>query len=274
MKIIKTIKFLLSVLLILFVVSCAKKSVGPDENTGAPDDLNDGWEVSAPFFQDVSIDTLETLSQAIENGEFGDVHSLLMARNGHLIFERYYQTFNPVIVQRIYSVTKSITSALIGIAVDRGYINNLDQLIIEFFPQYSDIINADPRKQNITIRHLLTMTAGLEYDEFTYPFNDWRNTWVQMHTSDNWIQFVLELPSVADPGTEFTYNSGCTLLLAGILFAVTGQHADELADEWLFEPLGIISRMWNYENGNSDGLPDTGGGLWLNLRSMAKFAQM
>ena len=263
-----------AVLFLVLIVSCSKESVNPEFDVpDTPEQLNDGWPVSSLLEQGMHPFTIDTLSQRIRQGDYGYIHSLLIVRYGTLIFEEYYRNYHVDRLHNIYSVTKSITSALIGKAIEEGHIAGIDVRIADFFPEYEDIIQADPRKQNITLRHLLTMTSGLEYDETTAPYDSPNNTWNQMHDSDDWVRFVLELPMVEEPGRRFNYNSGCTILLAAILKKTTGRHADRLADDWLFGPLGITERQWSYQSSRPNDLPDTGGGLQLRPRDMAKFGQ-
>jgi CubicO group peptidase (beta-lactamase class C family) len=169
------------------------------------------------------------------------------------------------------SATKSVTSILIGIAIDQGLIRGADEKLSTYFPEYADVFAADPAKAKLTLKDLFTMTAGLAWDEWTLPYTDPRNDHVAMVRSDDPIRYVLERPVVADPGDAFTYNSGLSIALGHILFKASGLRAHKFAERHLFEPLGITDFYWlKYP----DEIVQTGGGLYLRPRDMAKLGQL
>ena len=168
------------------------------------------------------------------------------------------------------SATKSVTSILIGIAVDRGLIRDANEKLSTFFPEYADIF-ADPAKAKLTLKDLLTMTAGLKWDEWTLPYTDPRNDHVAMVRSDNPIRYVLECSIVAQPGETFAYNSGLSIVLGQIIFKASGLRADKFAERYLFEPLGITDFYWSKY---PDEIVQTGGGLFLRPRDMAKVGKL
>ena len=194
---------------------------------------------------------------------------MLVVHNGYLIFERY---FTPILydvdnTHIIYSCTKSVTSALIGIALDNGYIDNTSQLLVDFFPDlYID--NLDSRKETITLEDILTMTSGLEWDEERY---DEPNDYFGMTDSDNWVQYVLNKTMVADPGTAFYYNTGESHLLSAIINRTTGMTTLAFAIQNLFEPLGITAHPWLVD---PQGIHFGGSALALRPRDMAKFGYL
>jgi CubicO group peptidase (beta-lactamase class C family) len=161
-------------------------------------------------------------------------------------------------VGAVYSCTKSLLSALIGIAVGQGYIGGLDQPISEYFPELED--DADRRKRAIQIKHLLTMTPGFDWPDFDKPY------WKMKRTSD-WVRFVLDRPMAHEPGEVFTYNSGGSHLLSAILTKATGMPVYEFARERLFDKLGFRKPRWNSFGGVYEG----GAGLHLSTQDMAKF---
>ncbi len=161
----------------------------------------------------------------------------------------------------IYSCTKSILSALLGIAMQQGYITSLNQPIADYF---DDIRNsADERKRSIRIKHLLTMTAGLDWPEFDKPY------WKMKRTKD-WVDFIVNQPMAHKPGEVFTYNSGASHLLSAILTRTTELSAAEYAELHLFKRLGFRRSRWNSSGGISEG----GAGLHLTALDMAKFGQL
>jgi len=181
------------------------------------------------------------------------VRSVLVIRHGYIVFEKYYEgdsNYN----KHIFSATKSFISALIGIALDKGYINNLDQKMFSFFPEYTSEIT-DPRVKEITIRDLLTMSAGFA-SSFQGP-GDLKSSFFQ--------------PIVTDPGTHSAYNSGESYLLSGIISKTTKMNSLEFGYEHLFKPLGIQKPEWG---SGPDGYTIGGYGLHLRTRDMAKLGYL
>ncbi len=216
---------------------------------------------------------LEELARRAEAGYWGRVDSVHVARRGQLAFERHFRGYDGQTPHRMYSVTKSVTSLLVGIALDQGHIPGLDRTLLSFFPEYAvdDIANMDERKARITLDDLLTMRAGFRWDEWTFPYTDPRNDTTPLFASDDWMKHMLDLPMAHEPGTVFTYSSGVTMLLSGILRNATGMTAREFAAEHLFGPLGITQFGW--EEG-PDGIFNTGWGLFLKPRDMLRLGQL
>jgi CubicO group peptidase (beta-lactamase class C family) len=167
------------------------------------------------------------------------------------------------------SVSKTVTSITIGIARMRNeFTASLDAPIVQFFGGRK-IANLDDRKKRITLRHLLTMTAGLEWHE-ELAYDDPKNSADIMEASRDWAQYVIDQPMANEPGKVFVYNSGATVLLAHIFKKVTGKNIDDYADDHLFKPLG----MRFYWKHSPTGLPDTEGGLYLSAHDLAKIGQL
>ncbi len=176
----------------------------------------------------------------IENGTFGEVQSLLIMRNDTLCLERYFRGFSANELHRCYSVTKSFTSALIGIALDKGFINSVDQKLLNFFPQYNSFNNNNHLRDNITLEHVLKMSAGFEWDEWTFNYNDSRNDAVILWNSTDWMKHMLDLPMQNSPGSKFLYNSGCTMLLSGIIYQTTQMRTLLLLKDIYLNRLGSL----------------------------------
>ncbi|MBL7167222.1 serine hydrolase [Candidatus Bathyarchaeota archaeon] len=227
------------------------------------------WPTSIPEEQSMNSKKLAQMMEYIDEQGFA-IDSVMVVRNGHIVLEEfpnpnYYQDR----LHELYSVTKSFTSALIGIAIHEGCLDSVEQKVVDFFPD-REISNLDARKQNMTLEHLLIMTSGLEWDEWTYPYTDDRSVNRQMWLSDDPVQFVLDRPMANDPGVEWVYNSGCSILLGEILEQVTGNTTLEFAREYLFKPLGIENVNW----ARRKGYYNTGGGLSLKPRDMAKLGHL
>ena len=246
-----------------------------------PPRLEDGWPVAS--LQEAGMDsaTMAELVDAIRGRELPNLHSVLVVKDGRLVFEEYFKgadrrrgrslgtvRFDHSTLHDLRSVTKSVTSTVIGIAVDRGLVSTSDT-VGSFFPEHSDLVTQ--AKRAITVRHLLTMSAGLEWDESTYPYTDPRNSETAMDRSPSSVRFVLGQTLVADPGSHFQYSGGCTMLLAGIVRAATGQDLDDFAESALFHPLGISQFEWLQ---HKDGLPIAASGLRLRPRDMAKIGYL
>lgn len=227
----------------------------------------EGWQVSTPTAQNVKETRLDEMSAYVEKEGFA-IDSMLIVRNGYIVFEKYLNPENnQSSLHSIYSCTKSVLSALIGIAIDKGYIESVDQKILDFFPNLT-FANPDPRKENIKIKHLLTMTSGLEWHEFDVPYNDPNNSFAQLATSTNWVQYVLDRTMVAEPGERWNYNTGDFHLLSAILQNATGLPTRDFAIDSLATPIGIVDFFWQTD---PQGIHFGGSGLKLAPRSMAKF---
>ena len=170
-----------------------------------------------------------------------------------------------------YSVTKSITSCLMGMLVDTGSISSVENSIKNYFPQYQDLNNFHEWKDEISINHILQMKAGFQWDEITSNYGTPSNSTSLMINSSDWLKHVLDQPMSHEPGTEYNYNSGCTVLMSGIIQNLTGQSAEEYAKNSLFKPLGITDYDWQRGPNN---LTNTGFGLSLKPRDMVKFGQL
>ena len=244
-----------------------------------PDKLNDGWETSSLTAENFDAKAISAMFERVRTGGYKNIQSMLIVKNGKLIAEEYFprseedrreQALKRVSPQEQTSATKSVTSLLIGIAIDQHLISGVDEKISAFFPQYAHIFK-DPAKAQLRLRDFLTMTAGLAWDEWTLPYSDPRNDHVRMIRSDDPIRYVLERPIVAAPGKEFAYNSGLSITLGQILFKASGLRADKFAERHLFEPLGISDFYWVKF---PDEIVQTGGGLYLRPRDMAKLGQL
>ncbi|MES0343881.1 MAG: serine hydrolase, partial [Anaerolineales bacterium] len=162
-------------------------------------------------------------------------------RNGYMVADVSIHPFSATSQHNIYSCTKSVVSALAGIAIEQGYIEGLQQPVLSFFPQRT-IANRDANKEAMTLEHLLTMTTGFRcQDSYLYRWSGLD----QMRESEDWVQFVLDLPMEGEPGERFEYCNGASVLLSGIIQETTGMSANEYAVEHLFGPLGISDIDWS-----------------------------
>jgi CubicO group peptidase (beta-lactamase class C family) len=258
--------------LALFPFAADGTSAGdPGSDCGNPSDIHDGWSIGSPEQQGVDRIRLCAMGKGVMNGNLANVDSIVVVRHGVLIYERYFvypnqQFFDATIKHVGNSMIKSVISILLGIAVDRGMIKDLDTPVFLFFPEYADL--RSPEKDRITLRNLLTMSAGLEWHEFDTPYGDATNSATVMRYASDPYRYVLEQRMVARPGGIWNYNSGTSSLIGAILTRATGKPIEELARTLLFEPLGIDDIAW------SPRMRDGFGMLWLRPRDWAKIGQL
>jgi len=189
------------------------------------------------------------------------LHSLLVSRGGELVFERYYNGARRDRPANIKSASKSVMSALVGIAIDRGLIPSLETPIVRYFPELAQ--DPDSRKRAITVEHLLAMRPGLEGTS-----NRNYGAWV---TSRNWVRHALARPMFADPGEEMEYSTGNTHLLSAILTRATGRSTWEFANDVLARPLGFSLPQWPRD---PQGIYFGGNDMLMTPRQMLAFGEL
>lgn len=217
-----------------------------------------GWRSARP--EDHGLDA-RRLAQTVEYlaAHVPHMNSLLIVRGGYLVAEHYRESDGDRL-RNLKSVTKSVLSSLIGIAIQTGDLPGVHATLGELLPEQFTSTD-DRRKRAITLADLLTMRSGLDWRE-------WEGTTQQMTASPNWVRFVLDRPLVRDPGAAFNYSTGDTQLLAAVLHYATGMSALAFADLYLFDPLGIERRTWPAD---PQGINVGGAELSLSPRDMAKF---
>jgi len=223
------------------------------------------WPLSTPEKQQLDPKPLAELVSLIREGrKYPRLHSLLVIRHGYLVVEEYFGRFQGDSLHTLQSVTKSFTSALVGIAISRGEFKGVDEKILDFFPDMTGIANLDERKESICLKDLLTMRSGTDYNE-----NGPDSPHFQLNRLPRgWDKFYLDRPMLRMPGTHFLYDSGGVILMSAMLKKRTGMHADQYAEKYLFKPLQIAQKFWFR---NQESHPHTGGGLNLKPRDTAKF---
>ena len=221
-----------------------------------------GWRSSAPEEQGIDSETLADMMEVIQERDH-NLDSLTIARNGYVVTDAYFYPFTRDTKHIIHSCTKSIVSALIGIAIENGYIESVDQSVLSFFPEKT-AANSDAAKETLTLEHLLMMGSGLDCRD-SYLYN-WRGL-NEMRASNDWVQYMLDLPMVSDPGTHFEYCNGASYLLAAIIQETTGMSALEFAEVNLFGPLGITDVDWP---ASPEGVNYGWGEMYLKPHDMAK----
>jgi len=267
----------------LVAVGCA--AGGPDREAWVyqqPEEIGDGWRTASAADAGLDIDRFTLLMELLRQNPGHLVHGIVIAVDGALVFEEYFDgrthpTYGEVPVRFtrdrkhcLSSVTKSVTATLLGIAIDRGFISGVDAKVVDFFPEHADLMVG--AKAGLTLEHLVTMSAGLEWDENTYSFRDSRNDLTRWFRYDgDLVRFVLARPLVAEPGTQFNYNGGLTNVLGEVIRRATGMRLDRFAEIYLFGPLGITDYTWYFVR------PDfvyASGDISLLPRDMAKLGQL
>jgi CubicO group peptidase (beta-lactamase class C family) len=292
-KLLRKIAVAAALILCVFTASSTAQDAGNSKD----------WPKATPKEFGIDPAKLAAFDADIASGKYGLVDSMLILRCGTAVYDKsyphdygqiygerakkegplnhdmhgpynYFSTnfhpfYNGSDMHTMQSISKTVTSVTLGIARMRNeFTASLDAPIMQFFPGHK-IANLDDRKKRITLRNLLTMTAGIEWHE-DLPYDDPKNSADIMEASHDWAQYVIDLPMADEPGKTFVYNSGATILIAQIFKKVTGKNVDEYAAEHLFKPLGI-HYFWKH---TPTGLPDTEAGLYLSAHDLAKIGQV
>jgi len=217
------------------------------------------------------IDTtmFDTIASQIRTGTYGDISSVIIYKGNQLVFEEYYthkkNKYRPTEVHGLQSATKSITSLLIGILLDKGNIKSIDEQMINYFPEYSI---QDSLKKTITIRHLLLMSSGISWNEGKVDLMDAKSNDIRrLNESEDYIKYYLNKSMDTIPGRVFQYSGGCSITLGEIIRRASGMTVEQFANNFLFKPLGISKYKWTK---SKTGQCNTGGGLYLLPKDFAK----
>jgi CubicO group peptidase (beta-lactamase class C family) len=252
--------------MILFTAACSKVHY-PYQYT-EPAFLDDGWETM--HMDSLNVDTpafYQLFNQLNEGGHM--VHSILLVKDKKLIVEEYFGKYSTYKQHDLRSVSKSIRSILMGIAIDKGFVDSLDDPFSKYVREPVPQKNLDPRKKEISIRHLLTMSPGLDC-------NDWdknsRGQEDRIYRQKDWLQYFLNLPMVSDPGTVSNYCSVGTILAAEVISQASGMAFDDFADQYLFNPLGIENVSWGHTSNKE--VSASAKRLYMTPRDMAKIGQL
>ncbi|MGL6268860.1 MAG: serine hydrolase domain-containing protein, partial [Chitinophagaceae bacterium] len=249
--------------------------------------ISDGYKVDS--VEKGSIDSI-LLKKAVEEinlGKYGEVHSMLIFKDNKIVFEEYFKghefkydganhhgewvNWDKSTLHGVKSVSKSIVSICIGIAIDKGFIKSVHQSIFDYLPDHRHLKKNG--KEKITIEHLLTMTAGLEWLEWGTPLSNRKNDIVGIWFQDkDPLSFILEKSLVYDPGTTFNYSGGNTILLGEIIRNATKMDLEKFSEEYLFKPLEIDSSDWSLRFKN--GVIEAGGGLGITPGDMVKIGAL
>lgn len=216
------------------------------------------WDLSSPEEQGLDPGLVNDLFHNAE--ALPNLYGLLIVKNGYLVAEEYFNSRDMDSYAERASVTKSYTSALTGIAIREGYIESIDQAMMDFFPELSPRID-DPRKKQITIRQILKMRSGYPWEEHTEYLDP-------LFSTRSWVPLLVKFPLMYDPGEAFGYSNLTAHLMGVIVARATGLSMRSFGEKYLFDPLGVDVDFWPQDaGGNNYG----SGGIGFTTREMAKF---
>ena len=248
-----------------------------------PEKLQDGWLVARPEEANLDFNTLAEITMALESGyEYPNVHAVLIEHAGRLVYELYLdgedsgygdRRFNVNSLHDLRSISKSVTSLLFGIAFEGEYEQALATPVVEFFKDLDGSSNASAKA--ITLHHVLSMTAGFEWNEWAVPYSEPHNDSAKLFAAEDPDTFTLSQPVVDPPGSVWNYNGGLTELLVAIIEQKTGKRLREFARDKLFGPLGIDNfEWWGSWNWKPTGRPSGSAGLRMRARDLAKIGSL
>jgi len=280
---VKETAFVSYIIISSLLMSCDSVNTSGQYSYRPPENINDGLEVGSLKNVNIDEDMIAKAVGRIQMGKYKEIHSMLIFKDNKLVFEEYFQghkykwdapyyqgewvQWDRTMKHQIMSCTKSVTSACINLAIENGFIQNVNQSIFDYLPDHQQYNSG--QKKNITIEHLLTMTSGLQWDEWHAPHataeNDIDRLYIEC--SDDPLACVLEKPQIHTPGESFTYNGGGMIALGEILRNASGIDIVEFSKQFLFSPLGIDSIRWDRF---PEGEVETAGGLHITPRDMLK----
>lgn len=255
-------------------------SKNQDYNYTVPSLLVDDWKIGN--LESASIDStlIYDLINNVKSGKFNDIHSILIVKDGKIVLDEYFASkgkFSGEEVNHIFrnrphhlaSVTKPVTSILMGIAVKEGYISSIENPVSQYFPEYDTLFVGG--KEDIQIKHLLTMSAGLEWNQFNYTFQDSRNDAGNMYRCNDVIEYYFGKPLLHQPGLTLNYCNAAATACGVLIENASGNNIEEFSYKYLFEPLNITPYYWGKY---PEGTYDTDGSLALKARDVAKIGQL
>ena len=225
------------------------------------------WEYTSFSEEGLDSTRFELLKKLIHDGTFKEVDSIMVVKAGKILIEEYFNGFDRNTLHEIRSATKSIGSALVGIAIDQKYVSGIHDTLYSYFQKRKPFKNWDGRKNDITIEHVLNMTTGFDSNDMK---NSSEGNETRLIEAPDLIQFMLDLPMINDPGKQWAYSTGTAHLIGAIIENASDLSVQEFAKTFLFEPLNINRYKWN----TSGGIAHTGGGFWMLPLDMAKFGQL
>jgi len=250
-----------------------------------PENVSDGWETASITDNGIHEVPLVQMMDYINSGSNHRLHNILIVKNGKLVFEEYfngfvfgndppgsdgeYIEFNRETDHFLASMSKSVTSVLVGIAVLKGHIGSLDDKVVDYFPEYDDILTGE--KANITVKHLITMTAGLAWDENSYPYGHPQNDISQLFNSEDPIRYIFSKPLISTPGETFMYSGGATNVLGAVVAKASSMSLLDFGNNFLFNPINSEGGVWeSFQSGDFF----ASGGIHFRARELCKIGYL
>jgi CubicO group peptidase (beta-lactamase class C family) len=263
------------------------ESVPAELQIARPEETGDGWETATLASVGMNPGPLENLARSIGSGSYGEVHSVVVIKNNKLVFEQYwpghdfapfatnyhgaYIHFDRNTRHDTHSATKSIVSALVGIAVDRGKIQATRDVVFNYLPEtYASRKNQG--RERITLEHCLTMTSGLQWNEWEAPVTATENDLMVFIRAFDPVGYLFSKPVVTEPGSRFYYNGGTVNLLGVVIAYASDESVQTFSSRYLFSPLGISNYNWQVLQ--PSGLTFCSGDIYITPRDMAKVGQL
>jgi len=249
-----------------------------------PDQIGDGFQTAHISTVGLDESLIALMLNDISDSVYQNIHSILIVKDDKLVFEEYFEgekfevgkytgEYGYTIEDKHNqcSATKSFVSALVGIAIDKGFISDEHAKVFSFFPEYSDLLVNDPEKNNLTLKHLLIMSSGLDWDDESTSYYDPQNDMYQLFISSDPIRYILSKDLHFTPGTRFEYQNCNTNVLGEIIHKASNLRFDEFAETYLFGALGTTEYEWQMIKNN---VVFVSGELKLRPRDMAKFGYL
>jgi CubicO group peptidase (beta-lactamase class C family) len=278
--------FLLAIPLLWFS-RCKDTPSDAETSVARPEEAGDGWETATLSTVGMDQRPFMDLVQRIGSGAYGEVHSVVVVKDNKLVFEQYwpghdfapfasnyrgaYVRFDRDTPHDTHSATKSVTSALIGIAIDRSHIKSLSDVVFKYLPDSYESRKNEGREK-ITVEHCLKMASGLQWNEWEAPVTASGNDLMVFIRSFDPIGYLFSKPVVTEPGTRFYYNGGTVNLLGVMLAYASEQSVQGFSSQYLFGPLGITNYRWQVFQ--PSGITFCSGDIYITPRDMAKFGQL
>lgn len=234
----------------------------PEPEPEPEPEIDNDWQFDLPENHQMAPEVFEQLHAALPSS---GIRSVVTVKDGVIIDEYYANGYDENSVFELHSCSKSFTSALIGIAIEEGYIGGVNDLLSDYLPQVLE--QEDERKHTLTLRNLLTQTSGLEWYEWGSGYHNWE----EFRSAPDWVDYILSQRLIYEPGTVFNYSTGNTHLLAAALEQAVGTDALTYGREHIFDPLGMESVDWGT---GPEGVIDGGNGILMTARDAAKFGHL
>lgn len=209
---------------------------------------------------------LDSMTATVEKNVYTGINSIVISKNGQLVYEHYFNGWSRDSLHNARSSFKSVTSLLAGIAIDKGFIKNVNQKVYSYFPEYPTL-SGEPLRKEMTLRNLLDMESGFDCEEF----NDRKDCESVMDTTDDWVQFSLGLPMKDPPGMVWAYTSCDPMIVGDIIRRSTKMSVMDWARRYLFEPMGIRRYRWTADPA---GHGMTAGSFYMRSLDMLRLGEM